>query len=165
MPAAFSTSRDDQSPVVSTSLYTGPQPLMRDALDAARTLWRRTPEAQYPDGYVDSALTSRREDRVGTAVWRQNKRSYTRGVHKGERIDPSDYLWPSEFNLYSGLEQQAMGRRFVAAGIAEGQEPLLLRNDGKPGPRDSVLGATAPVPVIVDPDRAATLKRLAPTWS
>lgn len=161
--ASFSTHRDDQSPVMGTSLYVGPQPLLRDAMDAARTLWRRTPEAQYPDGYIDSSLSNRREDRVGTAVWRQNGRPYMRGVHKGERIPMGDYLWPSEFNLYSGLKAEARGMRYVSPAYAE--EPVLLTNDGKPSPRDPDLGTRVVSPVIVDPDRAATLRRLAPGWS
>lgn len=48
MSTSFSSHRDDQSPVIGTSLYVGPQPLIRDSLDAARMLWRRTPESAYP---------------------------------------------------------------------------------------------------------------------
>lgn len=158
---AFSTHRDDQSPVLGTSPYIGPQPLIRDALDAARTLWRREPAAHYPDGYVDAAQLGRRADRIGAAVWRQ-QRAYTRGVHKGERIDMSDYLWPAEFNLFSALEAQAHGEKFVSSAY-EG-EITELTNDGKPGPRDPQLGQRQTVPTIVDPNRAAQLKRLAPSW-
>lgn len=160
--ATFSNVRDDQSPVTGTSPYVGPQPLMRDPLDALRTLWRRDPASAYPDGYVDSAINSRRADRTAAAIWRQ-QRSYTRGVHKGERLDMSDYYWPEEFNLSSAIMAQAQGRKFVSPAL--GIEPAMLTNDGKPGPRDPVLGERATVPVIADPDRAATLRRIAPTWS
>lgn len=161
MGASFSTHRDDQSPVLGTSPYIGPQPLFRDALDAARSLWRAEPGAHHPDGYIDSAISNRREDRIGTAIWR-NQKAYTRGVHKGERIDMSDYLWPAEFNLFSALEAQAVGMRYVSPAFAE--EPVMLTNDGKPGPRDVALMSPQYVPVVPDPSRASQLKRLTPSW-
>src|SRR5688500_16168090 len=66
----------------------GPQPFFRDAQDERRSMWRRTPDAQYPDGYLGT-IPSRRGDRIlDTLKSRQNQRSYQRGVHKGERIDP-----------------------------------------------------------------------------
>jgi hypothetical protein len=37
-------------------------------------------------------------------------------VHKGECIDPSDYLWPKECDPLSGIAAEAAGRR---------QAPLL----------------------------------------
>lgn len=38
---------------------------------------------------------------------RVNQRSYSRGVHLGERIDPGDYLWPDELAPLSGIMRQA----------------------------------------------------------
>lgn len=162
MPA-FSTHRDDQSPVIGTSLYTGPSPFFRDALDATRSMWRSTPSAAYPDGYIDSALNGRQADKLGTAIWR-NQRAYSRGVHKGTRIDMSDYLWPREFNLMSAIVNEAeTGMRYVSPAI--NSEPIRLTNDGKPGPHDATIGEAQAVPVVPDPNRAAQLKRLAPNWS
>src|SRR5206468_7107201 len=84
----------------------------RDALDSARTpMGQRVPQAQYPDGYLGT-IQSRREDRILDKVkQRLNDRSYQRGVHKGERIDPSDYYWPDEVNPQVGLEYEARGLR------------------------------------------------------
>ncbi|GAA2321912.1 hypothetical protein GCM10010149_88760 [Nonomuraea roseoviolacea subsp. roseoviolacea] len=94
-------------------LISGP----RDALDAKRM--GRVPSAEYPDGYLGT-VNSRREDRVLNAVKQKiNDRSYQRGVHKHERVDPSDYYWPGDFGPMSGLKAQAQGKRWTASGLPE----------------------------------------------
>lgn len=74
-----------------------------DRLDSLRIGVGRTPSAEYPDGYLGT-IRSRRDDKgkpyaVSDSVLdslrsRQNQRGYQRGVHKGERIDLGDYVWP-----------------------------------------------------------------------
>ena len=82
-------------------------PYFRNDMDGMRSMYRRTPEAQFPDGYLGT-ITSRRGDRMLDALKaRQNQRSYQRGVHKGERIDMSDYSWPIEFHPLKGILRQA----------------------------------------------------------
>lgn len=76
-----------------------------DARLAAAT--GKTPEAQYPDGYLGSVI-DRRQDKLLQTV-RNNARSYTRGVHKGSRIGPQDYFWPDDFTPYSSLERRMAG--------------------------------------------------------
>lgn len=85
-----------------------------DARLAAAT--GKTPEAQYPDGYLGSVI-DRRQDKLLQTV-RNNARSYTRGVHKGSRIAPQDYFWPDDFTPYTTLEARAQGntKRFAAEG-------------------------------------------------
>lgn len=84
-------------------------------LDAKRS-GNFTPEASYPAGYLGT-IRSRREDRVLNAVKRRvNERSYQRGVHRGEKIDPADYRWPSDFNPKTGLKLQSQGRKFAPKG-------------------------------------------------
>lgn len=82
----------------------------RDILDARRSVaTARTPNAEYPDGYLGT-INTRREDRLLSAVQsRLTQRNYQRGVHKGEKIDPGDYMWPDEFNPTSALQAQAAG--------------------------------------------------------
>ena len=74
----------------------------RDILDARRSVATpRTPNAEYPDGYLGN-VNSRREDRLLQAVQsRLTQRNYQRGVHKGEKLDTSDYFWPDDFNPQS----------------------------------------------------------------
>lgn len=86
----------------------------RSILDAKRAMVGRTPGAEYPDGYLGS-ITDRREDKLLQHV-RNNARSYTRGVHKGSRIEPQDYFWPADFNPMTGLEHQKKGKKWSAQG-------------------------------------------------
>jgi len=133
-----------------------PQPFFRDDLDATRSMWRRTPDAEYPSGYLGT-IKSRREDRLLDAVKNKiNKKSYDRGVHVGERVDRSEYFRPPGFELLSGIERQATtGLRHAPAGH---MEPVMLVNDGKakwPGKR-----GLAPF----DPVRTSRMKNLGPRW-
>lgn len=86
----------------------------RDILDAKRAMVGRTPNAEYPDGYLGN-IVDRREDKLLQHV-RENARSYTRGVHKGSRIEPQDYFWPEDFNPYTGLEHQQRGTKWAPQG-------------------------------------------------
>lgn len=132
----------------------GPEPWYRDVLDAKRGMHRRTPDAEYPDGYLGT-IRSRRDDRLlDNLKDRQNRRSYSRGVHKGERVNPSDYFWPPEFGPQNGLVAQASGLR-QAPLLTAGETQLV--NEGKTSPR----GGASLQPDLM---RASELARLAPTW-
>lgn len=138
----------------------------RDILDARRSVaTARTPEAEYPDGYLGN-VNSRREDRLLKGIQsRMTQRSYQRGVHKGERIDPSDYFWSADFNPQSGLDRQATGLRFAPSGTPE-EQIQHLGKDHMLTPAQ--LGATARAydidPGPVDPIRTAKAARLLPSW-
>ena len=78
----------------------------RDKNDALRIGVGKTPSAEYPDGYLGT-IRSRRDDKgkpyaasdtvLDSLKARQTQRGYQRGVHKGERIDPGEYMWPENF--------------------------------------------------------------------
>lgn len=118
----------------------------RDALDFARLgSPGKTPEAEYPDGFLGS-VPSRRSDRLTDKIGKMNRRSYTRGVHRGERIDPGDYLWTPDWNPETGIETQMSGMRQSL--VADGPEPTLTRirsvavptgNDARVGQLSSLL--------------------------
>jgi hypothetical protein len=82
----------------------------RSPIDAARASSGQLGQAQYPDGYLGTII-DRRSDKLIQAVKNQlTSQSYQRGVHKGSRVDPHDYLWPDGFvSPDSGLERQAAG--------------------------------------------------------
>lgn len=131
-------------------------PVFRDQMDARRSMWRRTPSAEYPDGYLGTTYKSRREDRLVKAIGKQmNRRVYDRGVHKGERIDQSDYFWPEDQQPMRGLQYQAAGMR--QAPLQTATEKLLV-NDGKSLPYDNAAM------VILDPKRQGQLRHLRPRW-
>ena len=150
----------------------GPVPRGRDYLDNLRMFWRRTPEAQYPDGYLGTINTRRGDRLMDNLKARQQNRPNSRGIHKGERIDATDYQWTAEFNLMSGLEAEAHGIKFVSPGLEGG----LLDGERYPtdrpgvGPRSVPIGnryvwtGGGPRPAA-NPDRIPTLQGQAPPWS
>jgi hypothetical protein len=150
----------------------GPTPFAHNYLDAVRMNWRRTPEATYPDGYLGT-IPSRRGDRLMDGLKaRQTNRPYTRGVHKGERIDNRDYFWPAEFNLFTALAMEAQGSRFVPPGLVL-QDGVLsgerYPTDRKVGPRSLPVGARNTTNgnngQPSDPNRISMLRAQAPAWS
>jgi len=152
----------------------GPVPYAHNYLDAVRMNWRRTPEATYPDGYLGT-VPSRRGDRLMDGLKaRTTNRPYTRGVHKGERIDKRDYFWPDEFNLWTGIAYESMGSRFSPPGLSLNEGMLQderYRTDGRTGPRSVPNGARnmqtggGLTPDARNPDRVAALRAQAPGWS
>lgn len=140
----------------------------RDILDARRSAATpRTPGAEYPDGYLGT-VNSRREDRLLNAVQsRLTQRNYQRGVHKGEKIDNSDYFWPPEFNDMSGLQAQAQGRKWTAVGSTPAEQINHLGKNHLLTPEEmSRTAAQYNVKEIlpVDPVRQREMTRLLPTW-
>ena len=96
---------------------------------------------------------------------RTTNRPYTRGVHKGERIDRQDYFWPQEFNLWSGLEAEMEGIKFFPPGLLNQLPDERYPTDRKVGPRGVPKGQryvnTLPKPM---PGREAVLREQAPPW-
>lgn len=130
----------------------------RDGMDALR-MGARTPEAEYPDGYLGT-IQSRREDRVLDSLKaRLGDRQYQRGVHVGEKRDPRSYVWPAEFNDQSGLAAQAAGRR--QAPLQSATEQLLYLDTLPQGAQHLV---EQPRPTPVPSTRRAQLGPLSPSW-
>lgn len=132
-----------------------PEPFFRDDLDMQRSMFRRVPSAEYPDGYLGTIRT-RRDDRLLRDVQRRvNQRSYQRGVHKGERIDPQDYFWLPEFNPQSGLVAQSMGMR---------QAPMATLEERYAMTERQMIPRGSQSLIEVSPERQEQLRRLAPDW-
>lgn len=103
----------------------------RDILDARRLMdTGHVPSAEYPDGYLGTiGAGTRRQDRLLNNIGnRATQKSYQRGVHKGERIDPADYYWTADVHPAAALQAQARGERWTQRGSMIGS-PLV--NDGK----------------------------------
>lgn len=129
----------------------------RDLLDSARIGEGRVPAAEYPDGYLGTTR-SRRDDRLLDSTRNRGQdRAYSRGVHKGERLDQASYFWPRGLDPQRGIRNQAMGRRTTPVTSLIESQPLT--NDGKPMPKDqeSVLRE-------IDPVQASLLGALRPSW-
>jgi hypothetical protein len=135
----------------------------------------RAPQAEYPDGYLGT-IRSRRDDRgkpyatsdtvLDSLKARQNQRGYQRGVHKGERIDPGEYMWPD------GLKPDR--RLKVAAKVNEEDGSLLMyvrrnapKQDLAPAPHlvnDGKANVSANVPAEFHPRTAKHFQHLKPRF-
>jgi hypothetical protein len=145
----------------------------RDKNDALRIGVGKTPSAEYPDGYLGT-IRSRRDDRgTGTDTVldslkaRQNQRGYQRGVHKGERIDPGQYMWPAALKPDRRLK--------VGAELVEKEGALIMnvrRNAPKqqlaPHPHlvnDGKANISSNVPAEFNPRLAQHFAHLKPRWA
>lgn len=144
-------------------------PVARSELDSIRIGTGRVPSAEYPDGYLGT-IRSRRDDRLLDSIKnRLGQKSYQRGVHKGERIDPSQYFWAPGFNDQMGIERQSKAKQVnLNGGVVwmtpkAGQDLRLvpaphLVNDGK-------ANTVANGPTTINVTRANQLAYLKPVWS
>jgi hypothetical protein len=141
-------------------------PVARGELDSIRIGTGRVPSAEYPDGYLGT-IRSRRDDRLLDSIKNNvNKKAYQRGVHKGERIEPSAYYWTPDFNAQTGLQRQMLAQYDPQAGVyrvpRSAPEMRLtpaphLVNDGKSNMRSDSPGT-------INVMRANQLTYLKPVW-
>jgi hypothetical protein len=144
-------------------------PIARDTLDASRIGVGRVPSAEYPDGYLGT-IRSRRDDRLFDSIKnRVNQKAYQRGVHKGERIEPSMYYWPEQITPMMGIDRQMKAKPMNVGGVMTYMIPRNapqtqltpaphLVNDGKSNMRSDSPGT-------IDARRQAMLAYLRPTWN
>jgi hypothetical protein len=143
-------------------------PIARSDLVAIRIGTGRVPSAEYPDGYLGT-IRSRRDDRLLDSIKnRVNQKAYQRGVHKGERIEPSSYFWAPEFGAEDGLKRQMKAKQVSINGVTLYRIPRAapdirltpaphLVNDGKTNMR-------AGEPGTINMRRADQLNYLKPVW-
>jgi len=140
----------------------------RSSMDFLRLGVGRTPSAEYPDGYLGT-IRSRRDDRLLDSIKnRVNQKAYQRGVHKGERIEPSMYFWPEGLSDMSGIERQMKAAQVNINGVnvyqtMRGAPQVSLQpaphlvNDGK-------ANTIATEPAQINERRQAMLAYLKPAW-
>jgi len=152
----------------------GGVPVARSELDFLRIGVGREPSAEYPDGYLGT-IKSRREDRgkangaseraLESVRGRVTQRSYQRGVHRGERVDPSDYYYPDELRNDRGILRQMQAsmrqgnvyRVKKNAPVMELVPPPRLPNDGK-------ANTVSTSPGEINVRRQKQLSKLKPGW-
>jgi hypothetical protein len=121
----------------------------RSVLDARIAMGKaKTPEAQYPDGYLGSVI-DRRQDKLMQTV-RNNARSYTRGVHKGSLIGSESYFWTDDFNLFTSIEQR-MANPNGPKWTAPGNPIERLVHGGKHMPREEAKKLARELNIVSDP--------------
>jgi hypothetical protein len=144
-------------------------PVARSELDAIRIGTGRVPSAEYPDGYLGT-IRSRRDDRLLDSIKsRVGQKAYQRGVHKGERVEPSAYFWSMEYNDQMGIKRQMKAKPVTVNGVTVYQIPRSapdirlvpaphLVNDGK-------ANTVANTPGTINQLRATQMAYLKPAWS
>lgn len=157
-PTFTSWTNPSQNPNSDPTGAYGPTPVWRSSKDELLSGYRTAVDSQYPDGYLGTMSANRRQDKLLGTMSRMNARQYSRGVHKGERINPGDYLWPDEFNMFTGLVLEQQGKKFSPPGA----EPVRLTNDGKVGPRG--IPTNDDTPAEINPARRSYFKNLMPAW-
>jgi hypothetical protein len=158
-----------------TTFGGGGMPVARGELDFLRIGVGRVPSAEYPDGYLGTIRT-RRDDRgrpastsdkvLDSMKVRIGQKSYQRGVHRGERIDPSDYYYPGALKADRGIKRQMRakydGNVYMSTRYVENQKLVPaphLPNDGKAGPN-----VRSDSPYNMDEKRVSQLSNMRPAW-
>lgn len=145
---------------------------VRDIMDARRMMNReaRTPSAEYPDGYLGTITSDRRQDKLLKNVQsRLTQRSYQRGVHKGERLDPRDYYWNEDVSPMVGLEYEAKGLKWTQRGTPAERLAHLgkveMLSPAELGALQQKTGiSVTDAPRVMDPARAEKMRRMLPGW-
>jgi len=152
----------------------GGVPVARSELDYLRMGVGKEPGAEYPDGYLGTIRT-RRDDRgkpgsasermLDSVKIRLGQKSYQRGVHRGERVDPASYFYPDDLRPERGLVRQSKA-------VLDGNIWRIARNipdfDMVPPPHlvnDGKANMQSTSPGEIDKRRAAQLGRLKPSWT
>jgi len=153
-------SSPSEPPGAGTQPMFGPEPIFRNNKDQRLSGRGTMADTTYPDGYLGTMSSNRRQDKILGTLNRSNQRQYSRGVHKGERVNPGDYVWPEEFNLWTGIVYEKEGKKFAPPGAI----PVQLTNDGKVGPKGIPRTAEKQNKEFIDAERRAQLQSLRPSW-
>jgi hypothetical protein len=141
-------------------------PVARGELDAIRIGTGRVPSAEYPDGYLGT-IRSRRDDRLLDSLkTRVGQKSYQRGVHKGERIEPNAYYWSPEFSAESGLQRQMTAKYDKVAKVyrVPRSAPDIMLTPAPHLVNDGKANTVADQPGTINVRRADQMAYLKPVW-
>ena len=148
----------------------------RSPMDFMRLGVGRAPQAEYPDGYLGSIRT-RRDDKgkpyaVSDVVLdslknRQNQRAYQRGVHRGERIDPAQYMWPENLEPDRRLNPRRVKKTNIDGGLTMNIARFTPEVELAPAPHlvnDGKSNISSNVPAEFNPRTAQHFQHLKPRW-
>lgn len=149
----------------------------RSGMDFARMGVGRAPQAEYPDGYLGTIRT-RRDDKgkpysLGDTVLdslknRQNQRAYQRGVHKGERIDAAQYMWPENLEPDRSLEKKNYRLTEVNGAVVYMKKRSAPQVELAPAPHlvnDGKANISSNVPAEFNPRVSQNFQHMRPRWN
>jgi hypothetical protein len=151
----------------------GGVPIARSELDFARMGVGRAPQAEYPDGYLGT-LRSRRDDRgrasgtsdrvLDSLKARVGQRSYQRGVHRGERIDASDYYYPAGLDNQRGIKRQMRGQKVGTVILSKRNVENSTIAPAPHLPNDGKANMRSTSPLEIDQRRVQQFSRMRTPW-
>ena len=151
----------------------GGVPVARSELDFLRLGVGRAPQAEYPDGYLGT-IRSRRDDRgrpsstsdtiMNSLKARVGQRSYQRGVHRGERIDSSDYYYPEGLENFRGIARQMKSARIGNVLMSPRNVENAMAAPAPHLPNDGKANMRSTSPMSLDKQRVDQMARMSPAW-
>lgn len=149
----------------------------RSAMDFARIGVGRAPQAEYPDGYLGT-IRSRRDDKgkpyaisdtvLDSLKNRQNQRAYQRGVHKGERIDAAQYMWPENLEPDRSLNKKNYRLTEVEGAVVYMRKRFTPETELAPAPHlvnDGKANISSNVPAEFNPRVNQSFQHMRPRWN
>ena len=151
----------------------GGTPVARSELDFLRLGVGRAPQAEYPDGYLGTIRT-RRDDRgrpsstsdkvMNSLKTRIGQRSYQRGVHRGERVDSSDYYYPEGLEPTRGIARQMRAAKVGNVFLSERNVEDAMVAPAPHLPNDGKANMRSTSPMSLDKRRVDQMARMRPVW-
>jgi hypothetical protein len=151
----------------------GGVPVARSEMDFLRLGVGRAPQAEYPDGYLGT-IRSRRDDRgrpsstsdtvLNSLKVRVGQRSYERGVHRGERIDQSDYYYPAGLENTRGIARQMKAAKDGNVYRSQRNVENAMAAPAPHLPNDGKANMRSTSPQSLDTRRVDQMSRMRPTW-
>jgi len=148
----------------------------RSGMDFERMGVGRAPQAEYPDGYLGTIRT-RRDDKgkpyamsdtvLDSLKNRQNQRAYQRGVHKGERIDAANYMWPANLEPDRRVKQKNYRLAEVDGAVVFITKRNAPKDSLAPAPHlvnDGKANISSNVPAEFNPRTGQNFQHLKPRW-
>ena len=149
----------------------------RSAMDFARIGVGRAPQAEYPDGYLGT-IRSRRDDKgkpyaisdtvLDSLKNRQNQRAYQRGVHRGERIDAAQYMWPENLEPDRSLNKKNYRLTEVEGAVVYMRKRFTPETELAPAPHlvnDGKANISSNVPAEFNPRVNQSFQHMRPRWN
>jgi len=149
----------------------------RSQMDFLRIGVGRAPQAEYPDGYLGT-IRSRRDDKgkpyaisdtvLDSLKNRQNQRAYQRGVHKGERIDPAQYMWPENLEPDRRLKKKNYRLTEVDGAVVFVGKKNAPKTELAPAPHlvnDGKSNISSNVPAEFNPRINQSFLHMKPRWN
>jgi hypothetical protein len=149
----------------------------RSGMDFQRMGVGRAPQAEYPDGYLGT-IRSRRDDKgkpyamsdtvLDSLKNRQNQRAYQRGVHKGERIDPAQYMWPENLEPDRSLNPKNYRLVKVEGAVVYSHDRFTPETELAPPPHlvnDGKANISSNVPAEFNSRFNQSFQHMRPRWN